>query len=104
VPEDQDRDQERLIAEALRAQASHTPMPPAGRASEGYGLLSGTDLPLGPPAPPGATVSMPSAEVPQAPQAPQAPADRRVPVLAILLLAVALGLAAGAVTGLLTLL
>jgi hypothetical protein len=101
VPEDQDRDQERLIAEALRAQASHTPMPPAGRASEGYGLLSGTDLPLGPPAPPGATVSMPSAEVPQA---PQAPADRRVPVLAILLLAVALGLAAGAVTGLLTLL
>jgi hypothetical protein len=91
-------DQERLIAEALRAQASHTPMPPAGRASEGYGLLSGTDLPLGPPARPGATASMPSDEI------PEPPAHRGVSVLAVLLLAVALGLAAGAVVGLLTLL
>ncbi|HET9140952.1 hypothetical protein [Actinophytocola sp.] len=90
-------DQEQLIAEALRAQAAHTPLPPAGRASEGYGLLSGTDLPLGPPAQPATTVRMPSDEIPE-------PPATRVPVLAILLLAAALGLAAGAVVGLLTLL
>jgi hypothetical protein len=96
-----DNDPERLIAEALRAQAARTPLPtrdtgpvqPPGSlplASGGYGLLSGNDLHLTDhdPAEPGRTTE----SVP------------RTSVTLILLFAVLLGLAAGAVVGLVTLL
>ena len=104
-------DPERLLAEALRAQAARTPLPraevtqgtstPPGGYS-GYGLLSGSDVGPALIAPPvhqeftvaAGTVRSTSRIEPR----------RRVPVLAILLLAVVLGLAAGAVAGLLTLL
>ncbi|HEV2783653.1 MAG TPA: hypothetical protein VGX25_30065 [Actinophytocola sp.] len=100
-----DEDPERLIAEALRAQASRTPLPDAeatqvraapglGLAGSGYGLLSGSDLPLVPP----------PAPAPAGQATRRLEPDRRVSVLAILLLAAVLGLAAGAVAGLLTLL
>ncbi|HEU5472998.1 MAG TPA: hypothetical protein VFV67_20320 [Actinophytocola sp.] len=86
--------EERLIAEALRAQAASTPepSPPAEPSLAGYGLYSGTDLPRTAPVEP----ASPTRRLP--------PPDRGVPVLAILILAAALGLAAGAVVGLLTLL
>lgn len=108
-------DPERVIAEALRAQAAQAPVqsasesasaeatrvnaaPGLGLAGSGYGLLSGSDLALSLPTVPGesrtvasATIGMPEPE-------------RRVSVPAILLLAIVLGLAAGAVVGLVTLL
>ena len=104
-------DPERVIAEALRAQAARTPLPSAeatqvhaapgfGLAGSGYGLLSGSDLAL----------SLPTASIQPVESATQASAtrriepERRVSVGAILLLAVVLGLAAGAVVGLVTLL
>jgi hypothetical protein len=98
-------DPERLIAEALRAQAAQTPMPSAestqinaapglGLAGSGYGLLSGTDLPRRP----ASTARLADG------QTGRIDVPRRAPVAAILLLAVVLGLAAGAVVGLLTLL
>lgn len=79
-------DPEKLLAEALRAQATRAP---ADTAPVGYGLLSGSDLP---PAlrPPDTTQRM-------------ATEPRQVPATLILLLALLLGLAAGAVVGLLTL-
>jgi len=101
-------DPERVIAEALRAQAARTPLPSAestqvnaapglGLAGSGYGLLSGSDLPL----------SLPTARVESATEASSTrrleAAERRVSVPAILLLAIVLGLAAGAVVGLVTL-
>jgi hypothetical protein len=96
-----DDDPEQLIAEALRAQAARTPLPtkdagpvqPASSlplASGGYGLLSGNDLRLTdhrPAEPSRTTGSVPRTSVPL-----------------ILLFAVLLGLAAGAVVGLVTLL
>jgi hypothetical protein len=101
-------DPERVIAEALRAQAARTPLPTAeattvhtgpelGLAGSGYGLLSGNDLGLTLPPQPreSSTLASPTNKLAQA---------RRVPVAAILLLAIALGLAAGAVVGLVTLL
>jgi hypothetical protein len=102
-------DAERLIAEALRAQAARTPLPstestrvnaaPGLDAGSGYGLLSGTDLPLSLPLrPPGTARLDGGAETERIEPEP------RTPALAILLLAVLLGLAAGAVVGLLTLL
>jgi hypothetical protein len=101
-------DPERVIAEALRAQAARTPLPSAeatqvnaapgmGLAGSGYGLLSGSDLAL----------SLPTAPIESPTEAVgtrRMPAERRVSVGAILLLAVVLGLAAGAVVGLVTLL
>jgi hypothetical protein len=107
-------DQERLIAEALRAQAARTPLPSSaaassseatqinaapglGLAGSGYGLLSGNDpaLTLPPSAPSSGTLASETTRVQPA---------RRVPGWAILLLALVLGLAAGAVVGLVTLL
>ena len=95
-----DNDPERLIAEALRAQAARTPLltrdtgpvQPAGSlplASGGYGLLSGSDIHLTDhPAEPGRTTG----SVP------------RTSVTLILLFAVLFGLTAGAIVGLVTLL
>ena len=101
-------DPERVIAEALRAQAARTPLPSAestqvnaapgfGLAGSGYGLLSGSDLAL----------SLPTSRI-ESPTVASATRriepERRVSLGAILLLAVVLGLAAGAVVGLVTLL
>jgi hypothetical protein len=81
-------DPEKLLADALRAQARQAP---ADTSPVGYGLLSGSDLP------------------PALPRAEEATTriqeePRQVPMLLILLLALLLGLASGAVVGLLTLL
>jgi hypothetical protein len=104
-----DDDPEQLIAEALRAQAARTPLPAkdAGPiqtgslplASGGYGLLSGGDLHLaGHHAEPGsATVAVGLATEATGP-------GRRISVTLVLLFAALLGLAAGAVVGLVTLL
>lgn len=80
-------DPEKLLSEALRAQATRAP---ADTSPVGYGLLSGSDLPpsLRPPDTTNRIVEEP----------------RQVPALLILALALLLGLAAGAVVGLLTLL
>jgi hypothetical protein len=104
-------DPERLVAEALRAQASRTPLPDPeatqvnaapglGLAGSGYGLLSGEFA---------STLSAPPQPDPPQPGAAAAtsrlePERPRVSAAAILLLALVLGLAAGAVAGLLTLL
>ncbi len=104
-------DPERLIAEALRAQAARTPVPDAepteinaapglGLAGSGFGLLSGNDLPLVRPVP---TARL-GAAGPEPGTGRNEPAPRGTPVLAVLLLALTLGLVAGAVVGLLTLL
>ena len=79
-------DPEKLLSEALRAQATRAP---ADTSPVGYGLLSGSDLPpaLRPPEPTERIVEEP----------------RQVPVVLVLLLSLLLGLAAGAVVGLLTL-
>jgi hypothetical protein len=100
-------DPEELIAEALRAQAARTPLPSSaeatqvnaapglGLAGSGYGLLSGRDL-----AP---TAPAETARV-RAGTTSRIEPPRRLPVVAVLVLAVVLGLAVGAVVGLLTLL
>lgn len=101
-------DPERVIAEALRAQAARTPLPSAeatqinatpglGLAGSGFGLLSGNDLglTLPPSQPESSTLASQTSRIEPA---------RRVPAAAILLLALVLGLAAGAVVGLVTLL
>jgi hypothetical protein len=85
-----DEDPERLLAEALRAQATRAP---SDTAPVGYGLLSGSDVKV-----PLPKVQPPSAATTRIEQPP-----RQVPALLILLLALLLGLAAGAVVGLLTL-
>ncbi|MGQ0840323.1 hypothetical protein [Actinokineospora sp.] len=83
-----DADPERLLTEALRAQAARAPAPLDAMTApvSGYGLLSGSDLPLTAPA----TTRF---DVTQPPRA-----------WWILVLAVLLGLAAGSLVGLLTLL
>ena len=101
-------DPERLVSEALRAHAARTPLPDPQRQPQqtdqaspvlgSYGLLSGSG------------VSLPAADHPtiRAPLPPYATSrlepDRGVAAGWVLLLAVVLGLAAGAVVGLLTLL
>lgn len=108
-------DPERVIAEALRAQAARTPLPPSsspspsaeatqvnaapgmGLAGSGYGLLSGSDLALSLP-------TMPVESATEAVGTRRIERERRVSAGAVLLLAVVLGLAAGAVVGLVTLL
>jgi predicted ABC-type sugar transport system permease subunit len=101
-------DPERVIAEALRAQAARTPLPSAeatqmnaapgfGLAGTGYGLLSGSDLAL-------SLQTMPGESGTVAAETHRVEPERRVSVPAILLLAIVLGLAAGAVVGLVTLL
>jgi hypothetical protein len=80
-------DPEKLLSEALRAQATRAP---ADTSPVGYGLLSGSDLP--PALRPPETTHRIVDEV------------RQIPATLILLLALLLGLASGAVVGLLTLL
>ncbi len=86
-----DEDPERLLSEALRAQATRAP---ADTTPVGYGLLSGSDVkvPL-PKVPPPVETTTRIEEPP-----------RQAPAGLIMLLALLLGLAAGAVVGLLTLL
>lgn len=83
-------DPEKLLSEALRAQAIRAP---ADTSPVGYGLLSGSDLPA-------LRHARPPADTTRQIAAPQ---PRQVPATLILLLALLLGLAAGAVIGLLTL-
>lgn len=84
-------DPERLLSEALRAQAIRAP---SDTPQVGYGLLSGSEFPgLTPPAPEADTTTR-LAE----------PTSRQIPAVLILLLSLLLGLAAGAVIGLVTLL
>ena len=102
-------DPERVIAEALRAQAARTPLPSSAEATQvnaapgfglagtGYGLLSGSDLALSLPTMPGESGTV-------AAETHRVEPERRVSIPAILLLAIVLGLAAGAVVGLVTLL
>jgi hypothetical protein len=100
-------DPERLVAEALRAHAARTPLPePAqppmtGPVAGGYGLLSGAELaPLKP-----STVDPPTIRTPMlANRTAQLTQPRPVAVGWVIVLALVLGLAAGAVVGLLTLL
>jgi len=79
-------DPEKLLAEALRAQATRAP---ADTSPVGYGLLSGSDLP------PALRPPEPTERIAEEP--------RPVPVVLVLLLSLLLGLAAGAIVGLLTL-
>ncbi|MBB4906552.1 hypothetical protein [Actinophytocola algeriensis] len=84
-------DPERLLSEALRAQATRAP---ADTSPVGYGLLSGSEFAgLTPAAPAAESATTRLAEV-----------SRQIPAVLILLLSLVLGLAAGAVVGLLTLL
>ncbi|HEX6356761.1 hypothetical protein [Actinophytocola sp.] len=85
------KDPEKLLAEALRAQATRAP---ADTSPVGYGLVS-SDLPA-------LRHSAPKTEVTRQIVLPQL-APRQVPAALILLLALLLGLASGAVVGLLTL-
>jgi hypothetical protein len=104
----EEKDPEQLIAEALRAHVVRTPLPesetqPTGPTLGGaYGLLSGTDAWA--PRPP-ADDEPPTVAAP-AMSSPTTKIDSRPPVGAvwILLFALVLGLAAGAVIGLVTLL
>jgi hypothetical protein len=99
VTDQDDADPERLLAEALRAQAARTPAQTEETTSAlaGYGLLSGSDVRM-----PLAIVDDPTVRA--AEQTSKLTVERQVPASLILLLALLLGLAAGAVVGLLTLL
>jgi hypothetical protein len=94
-----DEDPERLLAEALRAQATQAPTPqPKGATTSfgGYGLLSGSDM--------RSPLPQPEDRTERAEEATQQlSVERQVSAGLILLLALLLGLAAGAVVGLLTL-
>jgi hypothetical protein len=85
-------DPERLLSEALRAQAVRAPAP-AETPQVGYGLLSGSEFPaLASPAPAADDTTR------------LAETAKQIPAVLILLLSLLLGLAAGAVVGLVTLL
>ena len=85
-----DEDPERLLAEALRAQAIRAP---ADTSPVGYGLLSGSDV----------KVPLPKAKPAAVETTTRLEPPRQVSAGLVLLLALLLGLAAGAVVGLLTL-
>jgi len=87
-------DPERLLAEALRAQATRAPAPDTSQV--GYGLLSGSEFGGLKTPPPPAPASEETASI--------AEMAKQIPAVLILLLSLLLGLAAGAVVGLLTLL
>ncbi|HEV7647756.1 MAG TPA: hypothetical protein VGP26_06330 [Actinophytocola sp.] len=106
-------DPERMVAEALRAHAARTPLPEpeqadatrhtdeTGTAHGGYGLLSGSEMARLAPA----TGDHPTVQVPRPPdRTSRLEPEPRVAVGWVVLLALLLGLAAGAVVGLLTLL
>jgi hypothetical protein len=87
-----EKDPEELLAQALRAQAAHAP----GQAvSPGFGLISGSDHGLAQ-----RFETMAEESVDWEPE----PARRRLGGGTILLLALVLGLASGAVVGLITVL
>jgi hypothetical protein len=95
-------DPERLVAEALRAHAARTPLPEPQQVDMtgpalGFGLLSGSEA-----APPADPPTVRSAPVPDRTSRLDPPGP--VAVGWVVLLAVLLGLASGAVVGLLTLL
>jgi hypothetical protein len=95
-------DPERMVADALRAHAARTPLPapadPTNPSFGGYRLLSGSGMaPLAEP-----TLRVPVLVPPD--HTTRIEAKRQVAVGWIILLAVLLGLASGAVVGLLTLL
>lgn len=94
-------DPERLLAEALRLQAARTPIDASTTSPRfgGYGLLSGSEHGLTLPVPAEPTVGI----QPRAEQIRPIDPVRRLAVGWILLLAVLLGLATGAVVGLVTL-
>jgi hypothetical protein len=100
-------DPERLVAEALRAHAARTPLPtPAAEPAEGaspvlgsYGLLSGSGVEL-----PAADERSAGDELGRAEQTSHVEPDVPVALGWVILLALLLGLAAGAVVGLVTLL
>jgi hypothetical protein len=94
-------DPERLLAEALRLQAARTPIdaPATSPRFGGYGLLSGSEHGLTLPVPAEPTV----ATTPPAEQTRPIEPTRRLAAGRILLLAVLLGLATGAIVGLVTL-
>jgi hypothetical protein len=84
-------DPERLLSEALRAQAIRAP---AETPQVGYGLLSGSEFP--------AALAPPARETDTTTRLAETP--KQIPAVLILLLSLLLGLAAGAVVGLVTLL
>jgi hypothetical protein len=97
-------DPERLVAEALRAHAARTPLPEREQTGStgpvvgaGYNLLSGSDMaPL--------AEDPPTIRVPRPPdRTSRLEPESRVAVGWVVLLALLLGLAAGTVVGLLTL-
>jgi len=96
-------DPERMVAEALRAHAARTPLPEreqtgsTGAVLGGYGLLSGSEVSI-PADPPTIRVPLPADHTTRLGPEPQVAAGW------VVLLAVLLGLATGAVVGLLTLL
>jgi hypothetical protein len=100
-------DPERLVAEALRAHAARTPLPaPAAEPAEGaspvlgsYGLLSGSGVEL-----PSAGEQPAGHEPDPAEQTAHIEPDVPVALGWVILLSLLLGLAAGAVVGLVTLL
>jgi hypothetical protein len=105
-------DPERLVAEALRAHAARTPLPNGphtgpitgatnGTGLGGYGLLSGADVALPNPAPAHpSTVQDPALSG----ETSRIRSGGGIAVGWVLVLALLLGLAAGAVVGLVTLL
>jgi hypothetical protein len=105
----QGEDPEQLIAQALRAHVARTPMPMptddrtvAGLGN--YGLLSGSEVASPLPAPDPETVQRdPDTATDASVLTSRLPTPPKVPAALVLLLAVLLGLAAGAVVGLLTL-
>ncbi|OLF13274.1 hypothetical protein [Actinophytocola xanthii] len=100
-------DPERLVAEALRAHAARTPLPaPAAEPAEGaspvlgsYGLLSGSGVEL-----PGAGQAPDQDQRGDAELTTRVEPDVPVALGWVVLLSLLLGLAAGAVVGLVTLL
>ncbi|WP_191247316.1 hypothetical protein [Amycolatopsis deserti] len=97
------KDPERLLAEALKAQARSAPHPgPPSGGWPRFGLLSGADA--SPLERERAALERPASPPAPAPQAPRRNAVRHLPAYWILGLAVLLGLATGAVIGLITLL
>lgn len=107
--QDDNAEQERLLAEALRAQAVRAPLPdPATRRPDDdigdqvLKLFSGPDALLSGRAPD--TVGLPPGPPPYAEPGPEHPLPAQLSAGWIVLLAILLGLAAGAVVGLVSIL
>lgn len=97
-------DPERLVSEALRAHAARTPLPDkenTGPTLGGFGLLSGSEVTVPQDDPPTVRAAPPPDRTDRTARLEP---DPRVAAGWVILLAVLLGLASGAVVGLLTLL